>query len=236
MTDDTERRSILAQQIDRAAAAVRQAVRNHRQVAALQWPADAVDLTYTPSAAGYEDRKFVFDGLNAARRFADDPVLHEARAHDEPLTEVQLLANSPHWQDRVRAKALLTSIVRTITLPPGFPCIYEPADSPRKADHKYPEPFVWVASPDEEMLREVLPLYRELWASYESQWPTSPSRTFEVGRLDGISPHGVFRPGATPEDVIAATLITHSDMYRRAPEHLKKMHPMYDSWARHRDA
>ncbi|WP_026534626.1 hypothetical protein [Arthrobacter sp. H14] len=90
--------------------------------------------------------------------------------------------------------------------------------------------FHWVVSPDEEMLRELLPLYRELWASYEAQWPHSPDRVFELDRLDGVPPHQVYRSETTVEQVIGATMLTHSEMYRTAPQHLRRMHPSHTHW------
>jgi hypothetical protein len=111
-------------------------------------------------------------------------------------------------------------------MPDGFPCIFEPADSPKKADVLNPQPFVWVASLDERMLHELLPFYRELWGAYENQWPHSPHRTFEVGLLDGVATHGICRPGTTPAQVIGQTMLTHPDMQRTAPAHLRAMHPL----------
>lgn len=127
---------------------------------------------------------------------------------------------------------MVQAAYRSITLPDGFPCIHEPADSPRSKTSKNPRVFNWVVSPDEEMLRELLPLYRDLWASYKAQWPHSPNRVFELGRLDGVAPHQVYRPGTTVEQVIGATMLTHTEMYRTAPQHLREMHPSYAQWTR----
>lgn len=144
------------------------------------------------------------------------------------IEDLAALAHSSCWEDRVRAAVLLDRI--EVTLPDQFPCLYEPAESPRRSGALRSQPFVWVASPDIDMLRALLPDYQELWDSYNAQWGPNSQQTFVVGRLDGVSPRGVYRPGATPEQVIGSTMLTHGDLYGRAPERLRRMHPMYEKW------
>lgn len=236
MNKQTEHKLLLADELATAADAVRQAVEHYREVAALSSALDATDLAYLPSTALLDTKDYKLDGVNALYPFRNDGVLQSAAGAEDPFTEMVLLEASPHWQDRIRAKALHLNLADEVTLPDGFPCIFEPVDSPRNARHVNQRRFVWVASPDEDMLHELLPLYRELWAAYENQWPTTPNRSFVVGRLDGVSPYGVFRPGATPADVIGRTMLTHDGMYARAPEHLKRMHPRHEDWTRSRSA
>lgn len=186
-------------------------------------------ITYTPTSG--REHSYDVSGVNMLARFGQDAKIAEATEHSHLLLmEAAILAVSPHWEDRIRAEAIRQAAYNSITLPNGFPCIYEPADSPKGARNSNARVFHWVVSPDEAMLHELLPLYRELWDSYESQWPHSPNRTFEVGRLDAVLPHRVFRPGTTPEQVIGATMLTHTDMYRRAPQHLREMHPSHHQW------
>lgn len=189
-------------------------------------------ITYTTSTALYDDRRYIIDQVNTHMRFAKDPVYATALDQDFPTLATVMLSQSPAWEDRVRAANLYTSQRDLITLPDDFPCIYEPATSPRQAGVRFPQPHPWVVSPDEAMLCELLPLYQELWGTYEAQWPNSPMRHFEVGRLSGLSPNGVYRPGATPSQVIANTMLTHTGMYATAPEHLRKMHPQYEQWTK----
>lgn len=193
-------------------------------------PADAVPIEYTPDEVGLDNHRYSMDSVNTLRRYSVDEQIQNAAHAGLPHVEIAVLAQSPHWKDRVRAAAVRASLYEEITLPDGFPCIYEPANSPRMARVLSPRPQAWVVSPDEGMLRELLPLYRELWGAYESQWPTSPNRHFEVGHLDGLSPNGVYRPGTTAADVIGATMITHDGIYARAPEHLRAMHPLHTQW------
>lgn len=181
-------------------------------------------LSYAPSTGSLADR---YD-VDEDRSFSDDPVAYAT------LSDIADLAASPHWEDRIRAEVLRE---RTkITLPDQFPCIYETADSPRKAGHKYPAPSAWVVSPDIDMLTALLPLYQEVWDAYTSQWGPNSRRTFAVGHLDGLSPRGVYLPGTTVEQVMGRTMQTHTDFYRRAPEHIKVMHPQHASWTADRAA
>lgn len=221
-------RSVLAEELKASADAVRDAVTRFKELALTAASLDATELSYKPSPAGIDLQRYMIESVNALYPYRNDGPLQAAVDVDQPFVEMVLLSLSPHWQDRIRAQALECDIRNSIALPDGFPCIYEPADSPRRSGTLTPQPFVWVASPDEELLEAALPLYRELWASYESQWPTSPSRTFVVGRLDGVKPRDVIRPGATVRHIIAQTFLTHPDMYSRAPEHLRQMHPHYE--------
>lgn len=176
------------------------------------------DLTYTPNPAGTDTHTF---SIQSGSFFGD-------MVSSCSIAELHALSQSDDWQDRVRAE-----IVRersTITLPDGFPCIYEQEDSPNKSAHKYPAPTAWVVSPDIDMLRELLPLYQELWDAYTSQWGPASRRVMAAGRLNGLSPRGVCRPGTTPEQVIGSTMLTHTGMYRTAPKHLQEMHPLREQW------
>lgn len=230
MTDLESKKALLADELTTAADAVRRAVEYYREVAGMSGVLDATDLAYTPSTALLDTKDFKLEGVNTLSPFRNDGVLQAAAGAEDPLVEMLLLEASPHWQDRIRAKAMHLTTANGIRLPDGFPCIYEPANSPRNERVLNPRPFIWVASPDEDMLHELLPLYRELWESYENQWPSTPNRTFEVGRLNGVAPYGVFRPGATAVAVIARTMLTHDRMYARAPQHLREMHPLHERW------
>ncbi|MFF2053856.1 hypothetical protein ACFVU2_19785 [Leifsonia sp. NPDC058194] len=192
-------------------------------------------LTYTPPSALVDTHTYNVADVNALAPFVGDDVLEHAATSKLPTLQTLLLSLSPHWEDRIRAAVLRADQHQAITLPDGFPCIYEPADSPKNARALRATPFAWVVSPDEGMLHELLPFYRELWEAYENQWPHSPNRTFEIGRLDRLSPRGVYRPGTTPAEVIGHTMLTHRDMYRTAPEHLREMHPLHEQWSRGRE-
>jgi len=209
------------------AAAVRNAFAAFELSVASDAHEEAHPLAYAPSTALLDDHHYSVNNINARSHFSDDSVITGAIDADQPLLEIAMLAVSPHWEDRVRAAVVRASIGTGITLPDDFPCIYEPADSPKKAGLKSPRPSAWVISADEAMLHELLPLYQELWDAYESQWHHSPNRTFKVGRLSGLSPYSVYRPGTTPAAVIGQTMLVHSDMYRTAPEHLRRMHPRF---------
>ena len=151
-----------------------------------------------------------------------------------PQAEATMLSLSTNWEDRIRAAAMRNSMITPVTLPDGFPCIYEPASSPHNKGRLRPRDHAWVKSADKAMLEELLPLYRELWAAYESGWPQATRRRFEIGALNGLSPYGVYRPGTTAAEVIGETMLTHTGMYATAPEHLKAMHPQHDQWTRPR--
>lgn len=180
------------------------------------------EIIYTPSAAGLDLHRYDID----ARLFRNDSVAQGTAADIHPL------ASSPDWEDRIRAEVLRSSL--SITLPDQFPCIYETADSPNHMRHraKLAKPFAWVVSPDFDLLNAVLADYQELWDGYTAQWGPSARRTMAIGRLDGLSTHGVYRPGTTPEQVLGRTMLTHSDMYRHASERLKQMHPQHAVWQR----
>lgn len=191
---------------------------------------EAAPIAYAPSTVLGDAHRYAIEPVNTAHPYRQDAGFVRAATAEMPGLQALLLSFSPRWEDRIRAEALSTSLRSEITLPDGFPCIYEPADSPRKQGRGCAKDLVWVASPDEAMLSELLPLYRELWSAYESQWPSSPNRAFEVGRLNGLSARGIYRPGTTPADVIGQTMLTHSDMYRTAPSRLREMHPLHAQW------
>jgi hypothetical protein len=216
-----------------AEAAVAEAIANYRRIAD-ERAEPATEIAFTPSPSLRDDHRYTAHSIHVADHFRSDTTFVSAARTEIPSLQAVLLSLSPHWQDRIRAAALKESFRDEITLTDGFPCIYEPATSPRNKGHLRPSNYAWVISPDEEMLHELLPLYRELWGSYEDQWPHTPNRTFEVGRLNGLSPFGVYRPGTTPAEVIGQTMITHTEMYRRAPEHLQRMHPLHEQWTKDR--
>lgn len=194
-------------------------------------PVSNKDRALVYDARSTNQHTYDVSGLNLLTRFRGDAVVADAVLEPANILDTaHELSLSEHWEDRLRAEALRQAAGRNITLPDGFPCIYEPADSPRRATSNYPQPFAWVVSPDDAMLIELLPLYRELWAAYEAQWPNSPHRIFEFGRLDRLSVRSVYRPGTTVQQVIGSTMLTHTDMYRTAPAHLKTMHPLHEQW------
>lgn len=182
-------------------------------------PAGPVDLDYQPSTAGIDTGSY---NLAHADSFRDDPVAQAG------IDDLARLYASPHWEDRVRAELLRRRV--QVTLPDQFPCIYERPDSPNNARSPKRPPFVWVVSPDIDMLARLLPDYQDLWDSYTSQWGPSSRRVFAVGRLDGLQPHRVYRPRTTPGQVMGSTMLTHEGMYGRAAERLRRMHPMYSVW------
>lgn len=173
-------------------------------------------LRYRPNSAGIDTGRYDLGSLGG---FTDDPVTHAG------LTDLASLATSADWEDRVRAEVLRQRL--TITLPDQFPCIYETPGSPNLARNKHKRPQPWVVSPDIDMLHALLADYQELWDSYTAQWGPTARRTFAVGRLDGVSPHGLYRPSTTPAQVIGSTMLTHTDMYRHAPERLRQVHPRH---------
>jgi hypothetical protein len=213
----------------RAAARVAEALRAFQGIIASPQGPDAVPVGYTPTPALRDNHRYRIESVSADR-FGEDAAFVDARENALPGLDVLLLSVSPHWEDRIRAAALRETRADRITLPAGFPCIYEPADSPRNTDHVYAKAHAWVISPDVDMLHELLPLYQELWTAYEDQWPHTHNRSFTVGTLDNLSPLSVYRPGTTPAEVIGTTMLTHQDMYRIAPEHLRAMHPLHEQW------
>lgn len=176
-------------------------------------------LHYKPSTAGFDMGKY---DMTLSGVFGSD-VVTDYTQHDLP----RLMA-SDNWEDRIRAEILRSRL--SPTLPDQFPCIYETADSPSHSRHLNKRPHPWVVSPDIDMLQALLPDYQELWDSYTARWGESARRTMTVGRLDGLSPRGVYRPGATPAQVIGTTMLTHTDMCAKAPERLRAMHPQYERW------
>jgi hypothetical protein len=228
MTDSLlQQKAEKADQLSQAEDAILAAFQVYSETLAAGPLLDPSELLYRSGSAPDNEHKFNLEPVGVHRRFAYDGVFAHATESEAPLAHQLLLSLSPHWEDRIRAVALQRFLRDEITMPNGFPCIYEPANSPRNAEALNPKPFVWVASPDEAMLHELLPLYRELWDSYEAQWSHTPNRTFEVGRLNRVAASGVYRPGTTPVDVISQTMLTHSDMYRTAPDHLRQMHPFH---------
>lgn len=219
-----------ADQLSQAEHAILTAIQQYRDILAEGPTLDATEITYKPSKVVIDDRAFKIESVNTLSPFRYDGVIAQAADRDIPSLQVLLLALSPHWEDRIRAAALQGHLRNEITMPDGFPCIYVPADSPSNVQISRPSPFVWVASADEAMLHELLPLYRELWGAYEAQWRHTPNRTFVVGRLDKVAPYGVYRPGTTPAEVIGQTMLTHQGMYKTAPAHLRQMHPLHEQW------
>jgi hypothetical protein len=182
------------------------------------------DLAYTPTTVGIDTGKY---DVGQFANYRGDTV------SEATVRNLADLATSEHWEDRIRAEVLRERI--EIRLPDQFPCIYETADSPSRAGLAHPRPNPWVISPDIDMLHALLDDYQELWDAYTSQWGEKSRRTFAVGRLDGLKPHGVYRPGTTPEQVIGSTMLTHTDMYGRAPERLRAMHPQHATWVADRE-
>lgn len=189
------------------------------------------DLNYTPSSR--LNLRYDLGATDSAYRFRDDKVIADTTVYsnvDTIFHTIGELSISEDWQDRVRAEALREAAYRRITLPDHFPCIYD-------ANTTHEPARVWVVSADSDMLETLLPLYRELWDAYNSQWPEQPAerrRDFVFGYLDGISPRGMYRPGVTAEQVIGDTMLTHEGMYRLAPEHLRVMHPLHPQWMEQR--
>jgi len=162
----------------------------------------------------HDDHRFSPQSWQSLRMYVNDEKTVTAKRGEFPFVEATLMAMSPHWQDRIRAAVIHNNIARPIAMPPKMFCIYEPADSPKKANLLNPRTTVWISSTDEQMLTELLPIYQRMWAAYENQWPTSPNREFTLGQLDNVEPYRVYRPGTTIEDVISSTLIAHSGMVR----------------------
>lgn len=168
----------------------------------------------------YRGDERTFYDVDSPRAYAADPAIANAT-----LADLSYLVASPHWQDRVRAEVLRRAV--RVTMPDQFPCLYE---SDARADRK---PIVWVASPDIAMLEALLPDYQALWDSHTDQWGPSHRRTFAVGLLDGVAATGIQRPGTTPEEVLVHTMVVH-EMYGRAPERLKALHPHHERWTAER--
>lgn len=178
-----------------------------------------MQLTYKPNSAGIDTGTYDLTDHS----FRGDPVACQS------LNEIAHFLTSDHWEDRIRAELLRQQ--RSVTLPDQFPCIYETEDSPnQRRSGAHFRLHAWVKSPDISLLRAVLDDYQELWDGYPAQWGPGARRTFAVGLHDGLSPYGVYRPGATPAQVIGSTMLTHPDMYRWASERLKRMHPNYPRW------
>lgn len=176
-------------------------------------------LTYTPNNVGIDSGDYRLDERMA---FVEDWVSQTS------LPDLAHLATSPHWEDRLRAEILRSR--SRISLPDGFPCIYETPDSPSQERLLHPRPKAWVVSPDESMLTELLPVYQELWDHHTAQWGQTSRRVFALGHLDGLSPRRVYRPGTTVAQVIGGTMLLHTDFYQTAPDYIRAMHPMHDVW------
>lgn len=153
------------------------------------------DIKYTPSTAGF-DLSYDISGYG---RFGDDDVASMG------WEDVESCATSPDWEDRVRAAHLLKRL--KVTMPPGFVCIYERADSPEQQRDerflRFAKDKPWVVSPDIDMLEELLPHLQELWDNYTSQWGPTARRVFAIGPLDDVPVYRVYRPGVTADEVLA---------------------------------
>lgn len=185
------------------------------------------DVGYAPRSN--LDHRYDLSTTNITFRFREDQIINEviARPHvDDVFEEIARLSVSKDWQDRVRAEALRSAASNRITLPDQFPCIYD-------ANSTHAPNRVWVVSADVKMLQTLLPLYIELWEAYDAQWPEKAPedrRSFAFGRLDGLSPRGMYLPGTTAVQVIGSTMLTHDGMYHHVPEHLRTMHPLHRQW------
>lgn len=168
-------------------------------------------ITYRPNTAGIDTGRYNVTGI-LVDEFRGDVVL------ESDIDDLAALAASESWEDRIRAEVLRNRL--TITLPDQFPCLYETPDSRRRTDHR---PHPWVASPDMDMLVELLPDYQELWDRYTARRGLSHRRIFAVGRLDGIPPYRLYRPGVTAANVIGHAMLEVPEMYHTAPERLRAM-------------
>ena len=173
-------------------------------------------LLFIPSTAG-DTRRYEVSGLTAARYWRDDIVT------DMSITDLARLAASDDWRDRIRAEQVRAAT--KITLPDGFPCIYETADSPSQKrssgiggtpmtpSDSTSRPYPWVVSPDLDMLTELLPEYQAMWDDYTEVmhpwWGPDSRRTFAVGHLDGLRATGVYRVGTTVDEVLRQTASLH---------------------------
>lgn len=177
-------------------------------------------LAYTPPRVGIDTHTYALRFRDA---FTADPVVRLG------IDDLPSLATSPHWPDRVRAELLREQL--SVTLPDQFPCLYETPDSPSQSRRKYPAPNPWVVSPDIDMLHLLLADYQQMWDAYTDQWGPASRRIFTVGRLDGLSPGQVYRPGATPADVIGHTMTVQGhDLYHRQDDRIRAMHPQHHQW------
>lgn len=173
---------------------------------------DHLDIAYRP----YPSTVPYYSTGSSLLWYSDDVLISNSG-----IDELSSLARSPHWQDRIRAELVRSSI--RVSLPDQFPVLYERADSPNQTRSQKPRETHWVISPDLGMLEELLPLYQELWDSYTSQWGPQSRRVMEVGLRDGLPPHQVYLPGTTVDQVIAHTMRVHPDMAPRAPKWAKKI-------------
>lgn len=183
------------------------------------------ELIYEPGACD-SHRGFDFGRYG---RFDGDPVTCMS------LDDVPRLAASADWRDRVRAEQIIQT--DKVFLPDGFPCIFETEDSPNqnrspRTKHRSSMAYrAWVVSPDEDMLKELLPDYQALWDDdilvRNAHWGPSARRLFAVGTLDGLLPSSVYRPGTTPVQVLRATIALHTF---RVPEFLRDRLDAYNQY------
>lgn len=168
-------------------------------------------LNWTTSTAGDSHRY----ELGTYIGFRDDEVAAMG------IDDIARLAQSPDWEDRLRGQYLLNHC--KILLPDGFPCIFEPVDSPAQSHNgRLARVTPWVVSPDQDMLTDLLPEYQAMWDDYvlvqHHWWGPDARRTFVVGTLDELPSHGVFRVGTTVDDVLRKTANLHG---MRLPERLR---------------
>lgn len=166
------------------------------------------ELIYEPGACD-SHRGFDFGRYG---RFDGDPVTCMS------LDDVPRLAASADWRDRVRAEQIIQT--DKVFLPDGFPCIFETEDSPNqnrspRTKHRSSMAYrAWVVSPDEDMLKELLPDYQALWDHHvlvdNAHWGPGARRTFAVGRANELRPQSMYRPGTTALQVLQSTIAIQS--------------------------
>ncbi|WP_277209200.1 hypothetical protein [Isoptericola croceus] len=163
-----------------------------------------------------------YDPSHGARKFAGEPTLDGSPV--ERAARLPAMIESHDWADRVRAAAILESLRSDLTLPDGFPVIVEVSSSPNLV--RWPRPeyvparHVWVAHPDVEVLRGLLDDYQAMWDGYTAQWGPNARRLFTVAGVDGVSAGGLYRPEASPDDVLRQTAQVHG-MQRWLPQRLR---------------
>jgi hypothetical protein len=144
-----------------------------------------------------------------AGRFRADPAMAGDRA--ERAARLPELIVSPHWQDRVRAEAIIESL--RVTLPDDFPCIVEAEWSPNLRDgQSLSSPYrlsqhVWVAHPDDDLLHDLLPEYQAMWDACV----TMPRfrRVFAIARVSGVDVGYLRLPDSIVDDILRDTSTTH---------------------------
>jgi hypothetical protein len=154
-------------------------------------------IRYNPGTVG-DSHRYDVSGYGY---FDADDVAHMG------FEDIAPCATSPCWEDRVRAAYLMKHI--EVTLPDGFICLYETADSPNHSRNIVRRDDPWVVSPDADMLTALLPEYQWMWDGYTAKWGSGARRTFAVGPLDGVPAYQVYRPGTTVEDVLLSTARRH---------------------------